>query len=157
MTEQITSYLLNLYKSIEMLNEFLAHYINLSIELKGKALTYYTEQGKTINSVSIKQAISIAEEEDKNKYLDIMANTRFWSIQIYTRLKPLKKHLNNLAPAWKSIESNYTKITTQEIPDFNDIQEFIMKINEVLVESQGSELLKQSQNYYDKMSIANKI
>lgn len=149
MSGEIYAYLGNFAMSIDMINQYFANLINLSIEIKAKY--------GNLDEIPADKFNRIVDDQDKQRLIQQNEATRFWVVQTYLRLASLKNKFKDLSKNWDKIYAEYTEIKSNEKINVNTLEEFVVNVNSLLVDGIGAELLAKSSEYYAQLSQANVI
>ena len=135
------SYILTFFRDVEELNNHLGHYANIMLEMSGKF-------GKRETDEIIKKMT----ENDRQRLLQIVNDTRFWIIRVYVKISALENKLikTDDTELFKKITENYEIIINNTVPEFRIIQEFVIELNKLFVSGVADELLNKARDYYEQ-------
>lgn len=125
------SYLLTFLTDIEYLIAYASNYINLYVQLKNK----YDEN--TLQKDDI-------DENDKKNLIDITNSLRSITFKVFIRFNALTKEIKEFKRYKTEIKKYYEAIKSSPVPLIKDIENFVIKINEIFVEAIMSELIVKS-------------
>ena len=134
------SYILTFFRDVEELNNHLAHYSNIMLEMSGKF-------GKREPDEIIKKITA----EDRARLLQVVNETRFWIIRVYVKISALESKLikSDDELLFKKITANYEIVINNTVPEFKIIQEFVIELNKLFVSGVADELLNKARDFYD--------
>ncbi len=130
------SYLLTFLSDIEFLIAYASSYINLYVHLKNK----YTEE--SLQKYDI-------EDSEKKSLMETINQLRSIIFKVYVRFNALTKQIKEFKTYKKEIKKYYEKIIPKDksdsfVPLVEDVENFVIKINEIFVEAIMSELIVKS-------------
>jgi len=125
------SYLLTFLSDIEYLIAYASSYINLYVQLRNK----YNEE--TLQKYEM-------EETDRQNLLEITNQIRSITFKVYVRFNALTKQIKEFKTYKKDINRYYEAIKSSPVPLVKDVENFVIKINEIFVEAIMSELIVKS-------------
>lgn len=128
------SYIFSFYQEINNLTDNYSIYINLLLELQSK---YGLDFGDK------------AGDEEKQIINNWLQTVRHHCHKAYIQYITLSPHLN--IPADKSIEKQYSNIATKFVIDKEDLKNFVVAMNSVLVNGVIQEILSSHENYLNDL------
>ena len=135
------SYILTFFRDVEELNNHLAHYSNIMLEMSGKF-------GKREPEEIIKKMT----DTDRQRLLQIVNDTRFWIIRVYVKLSALETKLikSDEKDLFNKITANYEIVINNTVPEYIVIQDFVIELNKLFVSGVADELLNKARDFYDQ-------
>jgi len=135
------SYILTFFRDVEELNNHLAHYSNIMLEMSGKF-------GKREPEEIVKKM----SNEDRTRLLTVVNETRFWVIRVYVKISALESKLikSGDEELFKKITNNYEIVINNTVPNFIVIQDFVIELNKLFVSGVADELLNKARDFYDE-------
>ena len=135
------SYILTFFRDVEELNNHLAHYSNIMLEMSGKF-------GKREPEEIVKKM----SNEDRTRLLTVVNETRFWVIRVYVKISALESKLikSGDEELFKKITNNYEIVINNTVPNFIVIQDFVIELNKLFVSGVADELLNKARDFYDQ-------
>lgn len=136
--QQITgaNYILTFYQEIEALIATYAQYENLTLELE-------TKSGKDGNNL---------DEDDQQAIKTASQQVRFYIKTTYLRLNSLKKIIKTDEKLLKKITDTEQKTRKTLIVKREDVEEYVILLNEALLENIIKELLQNSTDILKQLS-----
>lgn len=128
------NYIINFYTEVEQLLHNHAQYKNLLRKLE------YQMNGIDLSKMSI---------EERNVLIQAIESTFYYVERVYTRYMSLIEHIS--IPKDKGITNIYQEISKNYVIRKEDLTEFVIKMNNVLIKSTMKNLLETSQEFIDKM------
>jgi len=140
------SYILTFFRDVEELNNHLAHYSNIMLEMNGK-----------FSNQEIEDIVKKLDEQDRQRLLEIVNNTRFWIIRVFVKLSALQSKLikSDEKTIFEKMQKDYKTIIHTIIPDFETIEDFVIELNKLFVSGVADELLNKARDFYDENGGAN--
>ena len=133
------SYVFTFYQSVTIAIDYEAQYRNILVELNVK----YSNQ----------EVINKLNETEKEALIQSVQLVRFYSRKCWIMYKTLIKPLGIKED--KGLEEAYIKIKDQYVINQDDLENFIIAINQILIDNTIKDLIDNSQNLLEAISSEN--
>ena len=143
------AYITLFFQDLEELNVCLGLYLNIIIPINDK---YKALMNKT--------DFEDLEEGEAEDLREITKEIRYNSVRINTKLQALIIAFPSLKDSEKSqetLKTAYNHITTKVIPDYEQVNNYIIELNKLFIQGVGNQLLMKSQQYYQSLTQASNV
>lgn len=138
------SYLINFFKDVQSLTHHNAQYLNILLELEDR--------------YSNVEDLSKMEDSHKTILIQWIQSLRYFINKCYISFKSLDENLKIDKDITNKICSLYEQFKTKFIIDRNEIEEFVLIFNKIIVkESELKKLLQSSEDYINKVFSNNEV
>lgn len=120
------SYILNFYREVLTLTSYHSQYLNLLLEIESK----YKE-------------IEKASEAEKLNIQQAIQNVRYYCTQVYIQYRSIANAIK--LKENEKIEEIYTKLKTNYVLQRQDVEDYVILLNNLLVEEVIQDLLQSSE------------
>lgn len=131
-TQATAGYILELYRSLEELNDVIADYIDFVVSMSAK----YGEDSEAKMT-----------EEEKGALRNIVYEIRRRVFKIDVKLKALASRIESIKIP-KKLENLTKKLIEAPVYDFKDLQDYALEVNRIFVEGIGYDVLEKLSDIY---------
>lgn len=132
------NYIITFYNQVMNLNTECVKYVNFLVESEQKYRDKFTEN---------------ATPEEKESLLNLVRELRYFVMLTYVQYKVISKNANIKSDLGEIdlLEKNYLKIRNSLCPNRDELQEYVISINNFLVKDIITELLTTSNDFVNKI------
>lgn len=129
-------YVLSFFNDIEQLSNYYAQYINTVLSFERKY-----PNNKALEGMS---------EEDRQALIATVQGLRTWIIRCFVKAQALKEKVENFTS--DEFEEIYRKVTSNFIPEREDVESFVIEINKAFVNGMLVDLLNRARDVYARLT-----
>ena len=135
-----SNYIINFYKDVNNLTNTYSQYKNDLLYLKAKY--------RDLPDLQLHAALL---ETERQALVQHTSNVRYWALKVYVQVEAIKNKIKIDQKTIEKIDKEYKIIKDQFIIDSENIQEFVVLFNKIIVNSVITTLLQTAESFVNEV------